>query len=139
MILAGGNPSPSRRREPHPIWRLLKLAASVGLGLPASAAARSDGAAQVHVRPAHPQGEWIEVTVENRSGIAIQEIKISPVAAQNWGRNQAPQGVAPGEMMRVTLPRSRGCLWDFRMEVVPREGRERRGVDICATPVLIFE
>jgi hypothetical protein len=79
-----------------------------------------------------------EVTLVNRSGRPIQQVFVSPSAADSWGDDRLGEGsISAGDSRSVGY---RGpCTADMRVVFDNRSAEERRGLDICATPSLVIE
>ncbi len=79
-----------------------------------------------------------EVTLVNRSGRPIQQVFVSPSAADQWGDDRLGDGsISAGETRSVGY---RGpCTVDLRLVFDNRSAEERRGLDLCATPALLIE
>jgi hypothetical protein len=79
-----------------------------------------------------------EVSLVNRSGRPIQQVFVSPSAADQWGDDRLGDGsISVGETHSVGY---RGpCTVDLRVVFDNRSAEERRGLDLCATPALVIE
>ncbi len=77
------------------------------------------------------------VTLVNRHGAILQEAYASAADSDDWGPDRLGAGVLEiGDRQLITLP-SQGCEIDLRV-VFPNGGaEERRGVDVCAIPVVV--
>jgi hypothetical protein len=78
------------------------------------------------------------VTLVNHSPRPIQQVFISPAEANQWGDDRLGQGsISVDDRQAVTW---RGdCNADLRVVFENRSAEERRGVDLCDTPVLSIE
>ena len=77
-------------------------------------------------------------TLLNRSPQPIQQVFISPADAPQWGDDRlAESSISVGDRRDVTW---RGtCGVDLRVVFANRAAEERRGVDLCATPLVSIE
>ncbi|MGG5817464.1 hypothetical protein [Falsiroseomonas sp. HW251] len=75
----------------------------------------------------------------NRSGQAINEIYVTPVTQQNWGRDLLGSDVLPnGRAFAVRIAPAAGCRQDVRVVYADRRPEERRNVDTCAITEMVF-
>jgi len=79
-----------------------------------------------------------EVALVNRSGRPIQQVFVSPSAADQWGDDRLGEGsISVGDTHSIGY---RGpCTVDLRVVFDNRSAEERRGLDLCATPALVIE
>ena len=78
------------------------------------------------------------VTLVNHARRPIQQVFISPAAANQWGDDRLAAGsISVGDRRAVTWHGA--CSVDLRVVFENRAAEERRGVDLCATPVLSIE
>lgn len=79
-----------------------------------------------------------EVVLLNRSGRPIQQVFVSPSAADQWGDDRLGEGsISVGESRSIGY---RGpCTADLRVVFDNRAAEERRGLDVCATPALLIQ
>jgi hypothetical protein len=79
-----------------------------------------------------------QVMLVNRSGRPIQQVFISPCAADQWGDDRLGEGsISTGAARSIGY---RGpCTADLRVVFDNRAAEERRGLDLCATPSLVIE
>ncbi len=90
------------------------------------------------VMPPEPFAVDHRVTLENRSGRAIQQVFISPGTADRWGDDLAPPGgIPPGTAGAIGY--RGGCAADLRVVYDNRAAEERRDLDICAVPTLLIQ
>jgi hypothetical protein len=75
------------------------------------------------------------VTVVDASPLPIQQLYISPPDAAQWGDDLlAVAAMSVGEERALTFHGT--CLADVRIVFANRAAEERRGLDLCKTPVL---
>jgi hypothetical protein len=79
-----------------------------------------------------------EVMLVNRSGRPIQQVFVSPSAADQWGDDRLGEGSISAGDTRVVGYRG-PCTADLRVVFDNRSAEERRGLDLCATPSLVIE
>ena len=74
----------------------------------------------------------------NHAPRPIQQVFISPAAANQWGDDRLAEGsISAGDGRAVTW---RGdCNVDLRVVFENRAAEERRGINLCATPALSVE
>jgi hypothetical protein len=79
-----------------------------------------------------------QVMLVNRSGRPIQQVFVSPSAADQWGDDRLGEAsISAGDARSVGY---RGpCTADLRVVFDNRSAEERRGLDVCATPSLVIE
>lgn len=104
-----------------------------GVDLCRSRVVTFDGAEAI--RPEDPFAANRAITLLNRAPRAIQGVFVSAASAAQWGDDLAPgRGIAPGESGPVTY---RGpCVADLRIVFDNRAAEERRGIDVCASPLV---
>ncbi len=74
-------------------------------------------------------------SLENRSGVQVNEAYFSPVSQQDWGQDRLGQNVLPaGRAMRFQP--SPGGAYDFRIVFANGQAIERRNVDLCAVSIV---
>jgi hypothetical protein len=78
------------------------------------------------------------VTLVNHAPRPIQQVFLSPAAANQWGDDRLGEtSISVGERRLVTW---RGdCVVDLRVVFENRAAEERRGVDLCETPAVSIE
>lgn len=78
------------------------------------------------------------VTLVNQAARPIQQVFLSPAAANQWGDDRLGEtSISVGERRLVTW---RGdCTVDLRVVFENQAAEERRGVDLCETPVVSIE
>ncbi len=75
----------------------------------------------------------------NRSGQAINEIYVSAVREQFWGRDLLGSDVLPdGRSFPVRLAPSLGCQQDVRVVFADGRNEERRNQNTCAITEMVF-
>lgn len=75
----------------------------------------------------------------NRSGQTINEIYVSSVAEQFWGRDLLGADVLPdGRVFPVRIPPSAGCRQDVRVVYADGRAEQRRDVDTCRIAEMVF-
>jgi hypothetical protein len=87
-----------------------------------------------------PPGTGTEhsVTLANHARRPIQQVFISPAAASQWGDDRLSEGsISVGDRRPVTWYGD--CTVDLRVVFENRAAEERRGVDLCGTPVVSIE
>lgn len=90
------------------------------------------------IMPPEPFAVDHVVTLQNRTGRAIQQVFISPGTADRWGDDLAPPGgIAPGASGAIAY--RGGCAADLRVVYDNRAAEERREVDICAVPAQVIQ
>lgn len=74
----------------------------------------------------------------NRTGYQINEVYVSPTAADQWGRDILGDGVMPNNQRRnITFPqRTQACMFDIRIVYADNERAERRNVNLCQVSVV---
>lgn len=78
------------------------------------------------------------VTLANGARRPIQQAFISPAEANQWGEDRLNDGsISVGEQRAITWHGN--CNVDLRVMFENRAAEERRGVDLCATPVISIE
>ena len=79
-----------------------------------------------------------EVTLVNNAPRPIQQVYLSPAEAAQWGDDRlANSSLSVADRIRLVW---RGdCVVDLRIVFDNRAAEERRGVDVCSTPVLSIE
>ena len=79
-----------------------------------------------------------ELMLVNRSGRPIQQVFVSPSAADQWGDDRLGEGsISAGDLRSIGY---RGpCTADLRVVFDNRSAEERRGLDLCATPALVIK
>lgn len=78
------------------------------------------------------------VMLVNHARRRIQQVFISPASANQWGDDRLTAGsISVGDRQAVNWRGS--CSVDLRVVFENRAAEERRGVDLCATPVLTVE
>ncbi len=88
--------------------------------------------------PPPETGAEHNVMLVNHARRPIQQVFISPAAANQWGDDRLTTGViSVGDRRAVTWHGA--CSVDLRVVFENRAAEERRGVDLCATPVLSIE
>ena len=115
-------------------WHLAicTLAAALLLAPPARA--------DVPPRPLQgPAGER-ELTVLNHSSRPVNELYVSPQSAEDWGADQLGEHMlAPGELLRLHLGRTRECGFDVKVIYDDASREESRGVNVCRTRQVSFD
>ena len=85
--------------------------------------------------PAEPPRPSRSVTVVDASPLPIQQLFLSPPDAAQWGDDRLAQAsISVGETRKLNF--SGDCSADVRVVFANRAAEERRGVDLCAQPVL---
>lgn len=88
--------------------------------------------------PALAQGDP-SFNLVNRSGQAINEIYVTPVTQQNWGRDLLGSDILPnGRAFAVRIAPAAGCRQDVRVVYADRRPEERRNVDTCVITEMVF-
>jgi hypothetical protein len=81
--------------------------------------------------PSAPLGER-DITITNRSDRPINEIYISPTAAETWGVDRLDEAtIAPGGTTRIRLGRTRDCSFDVQIIYDDATREDRIGLDVC--------
>jgi hypothetical protein len=113
-------------------WRLAGLALAAAL---LAAPVRADVP-----RPLQgPLGER-EVTVLNNSKRAINEIYVSPEAADQWGEDRLGEHMLEaGDSLRLRLGRMRDCIFDAKVIYDDASREENRGVNLCRARQIAFD
>lgn len=76
--------------------------------------------------------------LNNRSGIDLHEIYVSPPAERSWGRDRLGEDLLrPGRFTTIHLPPGQ-CLNDVRVVFADGQSAELRGVNTCALTDLAF-
>jgi len=90
------------------------------------------------IAPTEVFSQQREVTLVNRSGRPIQQVFVSPSAADQWGDDRLGEGtISTGATRSIGY---RGpCTADLRVVFDNRSAEERRGLDLCATPALVIK
>jgi hypothetical protein len=94
-----------------------------------------DGSAAI---PAPGTGVAHSVTLVNQSAAPIQQVFISPTEANQWGDDRLGQGSISVADRRAVIWHG-DCYADLRVVFENRAAEERRGVDLCAVPLLSIE
>jgi hypothetical protein len=85
------------------------------------------------VPPPGPIGER-EVTVSNRSDLAIIELYVSPTTADSWGDDRLGENLLePRKSLRVRLGRMRDCSFDMLIIYEDSSREERPLLNLCRT------
>jgi hypothetical protein len=85
--------------------------------------------------PASPTGPSRSVTLVNASPLPIQQLYLSPPDAAQWGDDLLTQSaLSAGEQRAIDFHGD--CIADVRVVFSNRAAEERRGLDLCANPVL---
>ncbi|MCC7427477.1 MAG: trypsin-like peptidase domain-containing protein [Alphaproteobacteria bacterium] len=87
---------------------------------------------------AAPSGGLSQVVVENRSGRLIEQLYVSPVTDDNWGRDRLGQDVLPNGRRFVVRLDGNGCDWDLMAVFQGGEREELRRQNLCQTPTVAF-
>src|SRR5208283_4156547 len=75
------------------------------------------------------------VTLVNQSARPIQQVYISPPEANQWGDDRLAQGsISVADRRQLTWHGD--CNVDLRVVFENRAAEERRGIDLCAVPLL---
>jgi hypothetical protein len=75
------------------------------------------------------------VTLVNASPLPIQQLYLSPPDAAQWGDDLLTQSaLSAGEQRAIDFHGD--CIADVRVVFSNRAAEERRGLDLCANPVL---
>ena len=82
-------------------------------------------------------GEQHPVTLVNGHTRPIQQVYLSEAEAAQWGPDRADRSISIGGKLQFTF--AGGCAVDLRVVFDNRAAEERRGLDICATPVLSIQ
>ncbi len=89
-------------------------------------------------KPAEPPGPSRSISVVNASARPIQQLYVSPPDAAQWGEDRLTQSaLSVGEQREVDFKGE--CTADVRVVFANRAAEERRGLDLCANPVLKIE
>jgi len=81
-----------------------------------------------------------EVTVANRSGLAIVEIYISPSSADAWGDDRLGEAfLAPAATVRLHLGRTRDCGFDILVIYEDLSREERVHQNLCRSRQASFD
>lgn len=85
--------------------------------------------------PMEQQGPDRSVTVIDASPLPLQQLYLSPADAAQWGEDRlALSAMSVGEERKIAF---RGdCIADIRVVFSNRAAEERRGLDLCAKPLL---
>lgn len=97
---------------------------------------------QAETSPRSRRGEQAQrdVLIINRSPARIWMVNLSPLNEPTWGPDRLGDGVViPGESIRLRLPDTRECRYDVRVTYEDRRTEERRGLDLCANPMVSFD
>lgn len=88
--------------------------------------------------PARAQGDP-SFNLVNRSGQPINEIYVSPVTEQFWGRDLLGAEVLPdGRAFPVRLAPQAGCRHDVRVVYADGRAEQRRDQNTCAIAEMVF-
>jgi hypothetical protein len=79
-----------------------------------------------------------EVTVQNETDLTLAYLYIDPAGARRGPDRLGQDTVAPATTYRARLGRQAGCSFDVTAIWQDRTEEVRRGVDLCATPRLVF-
>lgn len=75
----------------------------------------------------------------NRSGRTINEIYVSPVREQYWGRDWLGAEVLPdGRAWPIRIAPAAGCLHDIRVVYADGRAEERRNLNTCLLVDVVF-
>lgn len=91
-------------------------------------------------QPAQPQQPPTrEVTVQNETDLTLRELYLAQPGAADRGPDRlGADVVAPGATLRLRLGRTRDCLFDVTAIYQGGSEEQRRRVDICRAPRLVF-
>jgi hypothetical protein len=96
--------------------------------------------ASAQPRAASPPSVEREISVLNRSRRVINEIYVSPTAADDWGSDRLSEGVLlPGAAFRIRLGRIRDCGFDLQVIYDDGSREESSGHNACRTRQLAFD
>jgi hypothetical protein len=113
----------------------LRLALGRGLAL----ALFAGPALSQPVAPASPAASPpAEVTVQNETDLTLAYLYIDPAGARRGPDRLGQDTVAPATTYRARLGRQAGCSFDVTAIWQDRTEEVRRGIDLCATPRLVF-
>ncbi|KAA2214412.1 hypothetical protein [Teichococcus oryzae] len=102
-----------------------------GAGTPGLQAATPGPAQQS--RPAPPAER--ELLVANELGLGLRELYVTPAGSVEPGRDRLDEETLPtGATLRLSLGRSRLCLYDLRAVLADGSVEERQGLDTCRNP-----
>jgi len=87
---------------------------------------------------AAPSGGVQQVVVENRSRRVIEQLYVSPVSDNVWGRDRLGQNVLPSGRRLVVRLESGNCDWDLMAVYEGGDREEKRRVNLCQTPTIAF-
>jgi hypothetical protein len=77
------------------------------------------------------------VTIVNHAPLPIQQVLISPSAAEDWGEDLlAHRTLSVGEA--ATVPYRGDCIADLRVVFANRSAEERRDIDLCSAPTVVI-
>jgi hypothetical protein len=117
------------------------LAAALLAGVVPPAAAQADRPRDGAVTSAQPGplGER-EVTLANRSALAITEIYVSPTSTDAWGEDRLGEAVLePGRTLRLRLGRLRDCAFDVLVIYQDASREERAAQNLCRQRQVAFD
>ena len=78
-----------------------------------------------------------EITLRNGGGRPIQQVYVSPSDVDQWGDDlAATEAISVGDSRTLTYHGT--CTADLRVVYDNRAAEERRGLDLCATPMLVI-
>jgi hypothetical protein len=88
---------------------------------------------------AQPQPPTRDVTVQNETDLTLQQLFIAAPGAADRGPDRlGADVVAPGASYGVRLGRSRDCVFDVTAIYEDGTEEQRRRVDLCRAPRLVF-
>jgi len=121
---AGGD-----RSNEDPMRSAVVCLLAVLLLVDARAAARAD-----------PQAGDRDVTISNRSALAINEIYVSPSSADHWGEDRlGDETLPPGRTLRLKLGHVRDCVFDVQVVYEDASHEDSKGANVCRTHQLTFD
>lgn len=81
-----------------------------------------------------------EVTIANRSALAISSIHISPTTLDAWGQDRLGDAtLEPGRNLRLRLGRMRDCAFDMLVVYEDASREERLAQNLCRTRQVAFD
>lgn len=130
---------PSRPRLALPALALRAVLAAGGWLLVATAVLADPARPAPVAPPAGPVGER-EVTITNRSDLAISEVYVSPTSTDAWGEDRLGDTLLePRKSTRIRLGRMRDCGFDVLVIYEDASREERTMQNLCRTRQVTFD
>ena len=77
-----------------------------------------------------------QIAILNRSARPIAQVFVSPASSDDWGEDRLGDTVIK-PANRADVPFTGGCVGDVRVVFDNKAAEERRGLDLCATEMLV--